>query len=130
MTKRSTRSAARSSSWADPLVSATDSVVRCQVSCPPTSATAAPRRPWIWALTDCTSLRLAFSEPASGKCRSTSRSATYASVNGSLCELALDRPRLEDLQVVALLDVLEVVQRDAALEAGGDLADVVVEAAQ
>src|SRR5205823_6210159 len=47
-----------------------------------------------------------------------------------LRQLALDLPSLEDLHHVALLDVLVVAQHDAALEAGGDLADVVVEAAQ
>ena len=45
-------------------------------------------------------------------------------------ELALDLPRLVDLEDVALLDVLEVREHDAALEARRDLAHVVVEAAQ
>ena len=45
-------------------------------------------------------------------------------------ELALDLARLVGLEHVAVLDVLEVVQHDAALEAGRDLAHVLVEAAQ
>src|SRR3954454_20147946 len=45
-------------------------------------------------------------------------------------DLALDLPRLVDLEHVALLDVLVVLENDAALEAGGDLSHVVVEAPQ
>src|ERR671938_1995766 len=45
-------------------------------------------------------------------------------------ELALDRARRVDLELVAFLDVGEVTQHDAALEAGGDFAHVVVEPAQ
>src|ERR1700760_3290776 len=48
----------------------------------------------------------------------------------SLRERALDLPLLVDLHRVALLDVRVVGEHDAALEAGEDLADVVVEAPQ
>src|SRR4029079_12014020 len=41
---------------------------------------------------------------------------------------ALDLPRLEDLEDVALAEVVEAVEEDAALEALGDLAHVVLEA--
>ena len=47
-----------------------------------------------------------------------------------LGERALDLLGLVDLEHVAFLDVLEVLEHDAALEAGRDLAHVVVEAAQ
>ena len=45
-------------------------------------------------------------------------------------ELSLDLAGLVDLEHVALADVLEVLQHDAALEALLDLAHVVLEAAQ
>src|SRR4051794_16800418 len=45
-------------------------------------------------------------------------------------ELALHLSRLEDLQHVALLDVLVALERDAALVALGDLARVLLEAPQ
>ena len=45
-------------------------------------------------------------------------------------ELALDLARRVGLEHVAFLDVGEVAQHDPAVEAGGDLADVVVEAPQ
>src|SRR4051812_5874266 len=47
-----------------------------------------------------------------------------------LCQRAVDLARLVDLQNVALLEVLEVAKDDAALEAGRDLAHVLVEAPQ
>src|SRR5438270_677019 len=45
-------------------------------------------------------------------------------------ELSLDLARRVDLEHVAFLDVLEVVEHDPALEPGADLADVVVEPAE
>src|SRR4051794_4028582 len=59
--------------------------------------------------------------------RATKASLTARALDG---ELALDLAGLVDLQDVALLDVRVVLENDAALEAGGDLADVVVEAPQ
>ena len=52
----------------------------------------------------------------------------HRSTAARLRELALDLAGLVDLQHIALLDVGEVLEHDAALEAGRDLADVVVEA--
>ena len=43
---------------------------------------------------------------------------------------ALDLARLEDLEDVAFAQVVESLEQDAALEALGDLTDVVLEAAQ
>src|SRR4051794_33516327 len=83
------------------------------------------------ALTGASSLRLAFRLPASGKCSSICRTETKpAGLRSDLLELALDLARRIDLQDVALLDVLEVLEHDAALLSGGDLADVVLEAPQ
>ena len=48
----------------------------------------------------------------------------------TLLELALDLAGLVDLEHVALADVLEVLEHDAALEALLDLAHVVLEAPQ
>ena len=111
----------RRAARADPPVSAAASVERCQTSWWSTSATVRPCRPWSCALTDCSSARLAFRLPASGKCRWTSSSATYALMTraglAGLLELALDLACLVDLEHVALLDVLEVREHDAALEA-------------
>src|SRR4051794_39475394 len=47
-----------------------------------------------------------------------------------LLELPLHLARLEDLEDVALLDVAVALERDAALVAVGDLAHVLLEAAQ
>ena len=49
---------------------------------------------------------------------------------GRSSELALDLLRLEDLEHVAFLDVGEALEHDAALEAGLDLAGVLLEAPQ
>src|SRR5688500_11423080 len=96
-----------------------------------TSASAAPKRCCRPALTAFSSERLAFKDPASGKCRWIRRTATKAcSALTALGELALHLLGLVDLEHVALLDVLVVAQDDAALEAGRDLADVVGVAAQ
>src|SRR5262249_41189931 len=46
------------------------------------------------------------------------------------CQLALDLPRLVALEHVALVQILEVLEHDSALEAVRDLARVVVEAPQ
>src|SRR4051794_41509522 len=62
-------------------------------------------------------------KPSTGRLRIGRREATY-----DLRELALDLAGLVRLQHVALLDVLEVREHDAALEAGRDLAHVLVEA--
>src|SRR4051794_28497516 len=47
-----------------------------------------------------------------------------------LLELALPLPRLKDLEHVAFLHVLVAVEHEAALEAGGHLACVLLEASQ
>ena len=57
---------------------ATASVARCQASCPATSLTETPSLVLSWAFAEARSLRLDFREPESGKCRWTSRRATYA----------------------------------------------------
>ena len=62
----------------DPPVRAAASVARCQVSCPSTSLTETPSLVLSWAFAEARSLRLDFREPESGKCRWTSRRATYA----------------------------------------------------
>src|SRR3954468_15755464 len=98
-----------------------NSVERCQASWWPTSATAAPKRWCRPALTALSSERLAFSDPESGKCRSMRRTATKASdtagtdgERGRLGgERALDLLGLEDLEHVALLDVLVAAEHDA-----------------
>ena len=74
-----------------------------------------------------TTLRFSFSDRASVRCRSTVRVSTCTArlPSGSAAgDLAL----LEGLDDVALLEVLEVGQADAALEALAHLADVVLEA--
>ena len=75
----------------------------------------APKRVCSCALTDASSLRLPFRLPASGKCRWISR--TEDEGRRAHFELALDLPGLVDLEHVALLDVGEVREHDAALEA-------------
>src|SRR3712207_7261687 len=63
--------------------------------------------------------------------RSSSRTTATQPANArELRELALDLARLVDLHDVALLDVLVVLERDAALVAGRDLAHVVLHAPQ
>ena len=78
MSIRSTRSACSSTLRTESPVTAMASVDRCHVSCPPTSLTATPSRVCSWAFAEARSLRLDFREPESGKCRWTSRRATYA----------------------------------------------------
>src|SRR3954454_4494324 len=117
----------------EPLTRAAASVERCHVSWWSTSATAQPSRVCSWALTEERSLRLSFRLWASGKCRWIVKSATYAATAGRPLgglELALHLPRLEDLEHVALADVGEARQHDAALEPGQDLADIVVDPPQ
>src|SRR5918995_1813536 len=128
---RCTRSAASSQRAGVASANATAIAEPARVSCPPTSATDAPIRWRRWALTRLSSARLALSEPASGKCMWTRMSTTNAgSPDNRLGELALDLARLVCLDDVAFLDVRVVREHDAALEAGEDLADVVVDAPQ
>src|SRR5947209_17462027 len=68
--------------------------------------------------------RLALSERLWGRCRSRVRAATCT---GPPDSAARDLPLLVGLDHVALLEVLEVRQADAALEAALDLACVVLE---
>src|SRR3954452_12034085 len=70
---------------------------------------------------DFTTIRLSFSDWAAGRCRSTASDSTNISP-------ARDLPLLECLDDVAGLEVLEVGQADAALEALPHLAGVVLEA--
>src|SRR5690606_24124113 len=108
--------------------SAAVSSVRCHRSWWAVSATAQPRRWWSCALSDASSLRLAFKLPDCGKCTSITSTATKPPpISG---ELALDLARRVRLEHVALLHIAEVPEDDAALEAGGDLSDVVVEPLQ
>src|ERR671915_306048 len=48
----------------------------------------------------------------------------------NLGQSPLDLPGLVDLELVAFLDVREVLEHDATLEAGRDLPDVVLQAPQ
>src|SRR3954471_15978448 len=66
-------------------------------------------------------------KPSTGRLRGIAAD-TIPTGRDYLRERALDLARLVGLQHVALLDVLEVREHDAALEAGRDLAHVVVEA--
>ena len=72
----SAASARSCAALAEPAVSATASVARCHVACPPTSLTATPSRVRSWAFAEARSFRFPLSECASGKCRWTSRRAT------------------------------------------------------
>src|SRR4051794_15783992 len=65
-------------------------------------------------------------KPSTGRLRMAL--AAGAGTEPELRELALDLAGLVGLQHVALLDVLEVREHDAALEAGRDLAHILVEA--
>src|SRR5947209_14445709 len=114
----------------EPLVTAASRRARCQRSWNATSATATPRRPWSWALMELSSLRLPFRLPASGKCRSTTRTATKPlpsikrPVAPSGDQLALDLPRRVGLQHVAFFDIGVVAQHDTALITAAHLARV------
>src|SRR5689334_13258377 len=78
------------------------------------------------SLNERTTLRLSLSDLAPGIERLSLRMPT----NMISAELRLDLFDLEALDDVAFLHVLEVLERDAALEPLGDLLHVVLEAAQ
>src|SRR3954447_10403837 len=112
-------------------VNAAASVARCQRSWCSTSDTAAPSLTRNWVFSDANTLRFPLRSLVAGKCRWISSRATKA-LRSALRrgELALDAAGGEDLDLIALLHVGVVLQHDAALEPGGDLADVVGVAAQ
>src|SRR3954447_22728815 len=112
-------------------VNAAASVARCQRSWCSTSDTAAPSLTRNWVFSDANTLRFPLRSLVAGKCRWISSRATKA-LRSALRrgELALDAAGGEDLDLIALLHVRVVLQHDAALEPGGDLADVVGVAAQ
>src|SRR5215218_7080997 len=105
-----------------PATVATARVVRCRRSWWSTSATAqfSLRSE---AATPLTTERLSFREAASGRRRSRRSSATNIASSRNL-------DHLERFDLVAFLDVLVVLQADAALVAGGHGAGVLLEAAQ